>query len=83
METTYGKLVIKMFINLNSVDVHGRHTGKWATLMTRYGLTYDQAEQAAKDFMEWNPAIQLQEMSVREPLISIQWIPRTEDIYLN
>jgi hypothetical protein len=82
-ESTYGKLKIQMFVNLNSEDLHGRQTGKWVTLLTRYGLTLEESEETAKEFMKWNPAIQLQEMSLQRPMISVQWIPRTEHIYLN
>jgi hypothetical protein len=81
-ESTYGKLKIQMFINLNSEDFHGRQTGKWVTLLSRYGLTFEEAEETAKEFMKWNPAIQIQEMSLQRPMISVQWIPRTEHIYL-
>lgn len=73
----YGKLKIQMFVNLNSQDIHGRQTGKWVTLLTRYGLTLEESERTTREFLQWNPNLKPNQ------LITSQWIPKTEHIFID
>lgn len=74
METN-GKLVVKTYINHTAPDIHGRQHGRWVTLLTQHGLSYDEAEAAGKQFAELNAKFNNEELYA-------QWIPYPKPIYL-
>ena len=74
IERTSGKLVIKTHVSLSPVDQHGRQSGKWVTLMTQHGLSYEEADTAGREFIKNNERFTDQ--------IFAQWIPYAQHVYL-
>ena len=74
IDRTSGKLVIRTYVNHNQPDQHGRQTGKWVTLMTQHGLSYEEADTASKQFIENNERLSKE--------LFAQWIPYPQHIYL-
>jgi hypothetical protein len=71
----YGKLTIKTFVNTDNPDRHGRQTGRFATLITRYGISREEAEEYARNFADMNTNIPSRSMHVT-------WVA-VENIYLD
>jgi|LauGreDrversion4_2_1035121.scaffolds.fasta_scaffold98846_2 hypothetical protein len=75
IERTSGKLVIKTYINHNQPDQHGRQSGKWVTLMTQHGLSYEEADTAGREFIKNNERFSGTELFA-------QWMPYAQHVYL-
>jgi len=71
----YGKLTIKTFVNTDNADHAGRQTGRFATLLTRYGISREEAEEYAQNFALMNRQIPLN-------ALHITWMA-VENIYLD
>lgn len=74
IDRTSGKLVIKTYVNLSQPDQHGRQSGKWVTLMTQHGLSYEEADTAGREFIKNNERLTIQ--------LYAQWIPYPQHVYL-
>lgn len=53
---TYGKLIVRVFVNATKPDEHGRVKGNWRTLRT-WWLERDDVDQALAEFYEANPIL--------------------------
>ena len=54
---TYGKLIVRVFVNATKPDEHGRMHGNWRTLRTWYMIDRENVDQALSEFYEANPIL--------------------------
>lgn len=71
-----GKLVVKVFVNHNATDEHGRRSGRWVTLMTEHGLDNERAQEVAKQFVENNAKFPMDRLHA-------QFLPYPQHVYID